>query len=297
MSLESAVFDWIFDLLSFAGIGPASVLSGLSLPLVSDISGVGQNLHDPIQLFASYPVSTPSGQTLTANPELQPAHLEQYLDDAAGPYSSAAGYIAFERIPEDYRSNLTKETQSKLATYPADWPEIAYIAGSFVGTNLTTIGTTAAFLPIVFSRGNVTIRSSSAVDAPVISPNWLSDPADLEIALAALKRLRNDIWTSAAADAVKAGPEVFPGEAVQTDEQMRDYIRQQGSTIWHACGTCAMGKSGDEGAVVDSKGRVFGVEGLRVCDASVFPFSIPGHPQAAVYALAEKIADDILDAA
>ena len=58
-----------------------------------------------------------------------------------------------------------------------------------------------------------------------------------------------------------------------------------------------MGKSGDEDAVVDSKGRVFGVDGLRVCDASVFPFSIPGHPQSAVYALAEKIAEDILNAA
>ena len=283
--------------LNFVGIGPASTLSSLSIPSVSELSGVGQNLHDPIQLFASYPVSTPSGQTLTANPDLQADLLKQYLDDAAGPYSSAAGYIAFERIPESYRVNLTNETQSKLAAYPIDWPEIAYIVGSFVGSNLTTIGTTAAFLPIVFSRGNVTIQSPSALDSPVISPNWLSDPADLEIALTALKRLRNDIWTSAPADAIKAGPEFFPGEAVQTDEQMRDYIRQQASTIWHGCGTCAMGKSGDEDAVVDSKGRVFGVEGLRVCDASVFPFSIPGHPQSAVYALAEKIAEDILNAA
>ena len=66
-------------------------------------------------------------------------------------------------------------------------------------------------------------------------------------------------------------------------------------TIWHACGTCKMGREkGDEMAVVDSKARVLGVKGLRVVDASAFPFLPPGQPQSVVYALAEKIAEGIL---
>lgn len=64
--------------------------------------------------------------------------------------------------------------------------------------------------------------------------------------------------------------------------------------IWHASSTCAMGKAGDEMAVVDSKARVLGVEGLRVVDLSAFPFALPGHPQANVYMFAEKIAEDIV---
>ena len=70
-------------------------------------------------------------------------------------------------------------------------------------------------------------------------------------------------------------------------------MRESAFTLYHASATCKMGRSGDAMAVVDSKARVFGVEGLRVVDASAFPFLPPGHPQATVYMLAEKIAEDI----
>lgn len=282
------------QLLMVSGIGPASTLSALDIPVISDLAGVGKNLHDPIQIFAAYPVKTPSAQTLVANPALQPTFLEQYLEDGSGPYSSAAGYLAFERIPSAYRDQLSNDTQAKLAAYPSDWPEFSYIGGSFVGENLTATGTLSAWLPLVFSRGNITIGSASITDQPVISLNWFEDPADMELAVTALKRLRFDIWDSSAANEVKAGPELLPGGSVLSDEDVEAYIRQQALPIWHACGTCAMGKEGDETAVVDSQGKVFGVEGLRVCDASVYPFSLPAHPQAGVYALAEKIAADIL---
>lgn len=248
----------------------------------------------------------PSAQTLVANPALQPAYLEQYLTDASGPYSSAAGYLAFERIPDSYLASLSNTTRTKLAAYPSDWPEIAYIGGSFVGANLTTTGTVSAVLPITFSRGNVSINTTSMANKPSISLNWLDDPADMELALTALKRLRNDIWNSSAAAQVTIGSELVPGANVVSEEDMQAYIRDGAYPIWHACGTCAMGIKGAEAgnnvsasataaAVVDSKAKVFGVEGLRVVDASVFPFALPAHPQAAVYALAEKIAADILE--
>lgn len=179
-------------------------------------------------------------------------------------------------------------------------PELEYITGSFVGPNLTTVATVAVVMPLSFSRGNVTISSRDAADPPVIDLGWFADDADLELALAGLKRLRNDIWNTPVARQHRVGKELLPSPGVQTDKQMGEYIRQNASPIWHACSTCAMGKAEDveEGkAVVDSHGRVFGVDGLRVVDASAFPFAMPGHPQSAVYALAEKIAEDIMKSA
>ncbi len=190
---------------------------------------------------------------------------------------------------------MATATRAKLAALPDDGPELSYIVGSFVGPNLTTIGTIAAFTPLIFSSGNVTIASADAKDAHIINLNWLADAADRELAVVAVKRLR-DVWATDAADAVKSGPELFPGVAVQTDAQILDYVTANAFHIWHACGTCAMGKPTGVvtgRAVVDAKARVFGVAGLRVCDASAFPFVVPGHPQAAVYGLAEKIADDM----
>lgn len=270
-------------------------MSALDIPIIANLSGVGQNLHDPIQLFVEYYIDVASAQTLVANPALQPAYLDQYLDNGSGPYSSAAGFLAFERIPDSYLSTLSNTTRTKLAAYPSDWPEIAYIGGSFVGDNLTTTGTISAVLPITFSRGNVSISTVSVADQPVISLNWLDDPADRELALVALKRLRYDVWNASAAAEVVIGPELVPGQSVVSDEDMGAYIREAANPIWHACGTCAMGVAGNPAAVVDSKARVFGVDGLRVVDASVFPFALPAHPQAGVYALAEKIAADILE--
>lgn len=237
----------------------------------------------------------PSAQTLVANSALQPAYLEQYLEDASGPYSSAAGYLAFERIPDSYLSDLSNTTRAKLAAYPSDWPEIAYIGGCFVGENLTTTGTIAAVLPIIFSRGNVTISTASMADQPAIWLNWLDDPADMELATVALKRVRSDIWNSTTAAKVTIGDELVPGPSIVSDEDVQTYIREASNPIWHACGTCAMGNAGDASAVVDSTARVLGVDALRVVDASVIPFALPAHPQAAVYALAEKIAAGIVD--
>jgi choline dehydrogenase-like flavoprotein len=89
--------------------------------------------------------------------------------------------------------------------------------------------------------------------------------------------------------------EVFPdADVVQTDEDILNFAGGNIVTIWHAAGTCKTGSDDDEFAVLDSKARVRGVNGLRVVDASAFPILPPGHPQATIYALAEKIAADIL---
>ncbi|KAF4778910.1 choline dehydrogenase [Colletotrichum scovillei] len=286
------------QLLQVSGIGPRERLEALSIPVIAHIPGVGQNLQDPIQIFVAYPVSTPSAQSLTNDPALNPGFVEEYLKFGTGPYSSAAGFLAHERLPNSTLANLTQTTRDKLASVPSDWPQLSFIVGSFSTGPGQTSGTLAAYLPLVFSRGNVTISSASIDAKPVINLNWLSDSADVEMAVTAVKRLRT-AWASPSANTpgFKTGPELLPGDSVQTDEQILEYVRANVGQVWHPVSTAAMGKEEDVTsgkAVVDSRGRVFGVQGLRVADASTFPFALPGHPQSAVYALVEKIAEDII---
>lgn len=167
------------------------------------------------------------------------------------------------------------------------------------------------------SRGNVSIASSDTKDAPLIDVGWLSDSTDVDVLVQALKRARA-LFESSAVRPILVGEEALPGKDVVTDAQMADYVRSYATTVYHASCTCKsllqtlnyrllqpnaicqsgkMGKPNDPMAVVDSKARVFGVQGLRVVDASAFPLLIPGHPQSVVYALAEKIADDIISMA
>lgn len=286
------------QLLQISGIGAREHLEALSIPVVADIPGVGQNLQDPILMSVSYPISTPSAQSLTNDPALNPGFIDEYVKFGTGPYSSAAGFLAHERLPNSTLATLSTATREKLASLPPDSPQLSFVAGAYSGGPGQTLGSLAAYMPLVFSRGNVTATSTSVNDTPQIYLNWLSDPADVEMAVVAVKRLRT-AWASPFANTpgFKVGPEATPGGAVQTDDEILEYVRAHTNQIWHPVSTAAMGREGDVAsgkAVVDSCGRVFGVQGLRVADASAFPFALPGHPQSAVYALAEKIADDII---
>lgn len=240
-------------------------------------------------------MTVPNTGTYLNSPAQQAAAVQQYVSSASGPYSSAGGYLSFERLPAKSRATLSARTQKLLSGYPADWPEIEYIASGFPSgnANFSTIGAISATILTPSSRGSVTIRSADVADAPVIDLGWLTDPADGEVLVAAFKRVR-EAWNSRAIAGVVIGPELVPGDAVASDADILNYIRGAAQPIWHASSTCAMGKKGDRNAVVDSRARVFGVQGLRVVDNSAIPFSVPGHPQSSLYMLAEKIADNIL---
>lgn len=132
-----------------------------------------------------------------------------------------------------------------------------------------------------FSRGNVTISSNDTNDYPVVDPNWLLDPRDKEMAVAAYKRARA-VFTSKPAKPIIIGDEVFPGLNVSSNAQILELISQSAFTSYHGTSTCAMGRANDSMAVLDSTGKVYGVTGLRVVDASAFPVLPPGHPTATV---------------
>jgi choline dehydrogenase len=213
--------------------------------------------------------------------------------------SYGADYIGWEKLPEPYRSNLSSAAVSELAAFPDDWPEIEYQIASVYMSGVegayNDYGTFVIVPVTPTSRGNITLQSNSMLDPPVINPNWLTSQTDKELALQALKRGRA-IISSAAMQPILIGNETAPGQDVQTDEQLNEYIRNNFFMNWHAAATCRMGRRNDSMAVVDSKARVIGVDGLRVVDASAFALLPPGHPVSTTYGLAEKISSDIIAA-
>ena len=127
----------------------------------------------------------------------------------------------------------------------------------------------------------MTLRSGNAADLPEINPNWLDTEIDQKLAVASYKRIR-DMFQTPAIRPILIGPEYFPGVEYQSDAEVLEVIKNTLMTIYHASCTCKMGTRNDSMAVVDHRARVFGVSGLRVVDASAFPFLPPGHPQSVV---------------
>ena len=286
------------QLLMVSGIGPADTLMQYNIPLLSNLPGVGQNMWDNIIVGPSYPVNVVTNSQVSENPQYAAQVTEQYVKNQSGPLTYPAGYAGYEKLPN--RSNFSAATNTSLDQFPSDWPEVGYLPiETYTGYNDNpsssmlrdgiNYGSIVAVLYAPLSRGNVTIHSADTSDLPVISPNWLTDPADVEVAISGFRRARQVFENMN----ITIGPEKLPGPAVQTDEDILTFVQQSGSQLYHAAATCAMGRKGNANAVVDSRAQVFGVTGLRVVDASAFPFLPPGLPQSTVYMIAEKIADDI----
>lgn len=140
--------------------------------------------------------------------------------------------------------------------------------------------------------GEVRLASADPFAPPHIDPRYFSDDLDMPVLIAGVRRVR-EIVAAAAFDGVR-GAELSPGAESKSDEELGLMIRRLATTGHHPVGTCRMGPGDDAGAVVDAELRVRGVEGLRVCDASVFPDQISGNPNAAIIMIAEKAADMIL---
>lgn len=283
-------------LLMLSGVGPSKVLNNLSIPVLSDLPGVGQNLWDHARFTIGFKVNMDTASRRASDHTYAAKIALDYLNNATGPLTSSGGPIAFEKLPKASREQLSNETLTALATFPSDWPEVEYLSVDAVPpvlpdpANGNDYASVAAVLVAPLSRGSVTIDSADPSHHPVINVAWLTDPADAEVAVAAFKRLRT---IERHLSNITIGPEYFPGYNVSTDAEILQFIRESVTTVYHAAGTCKMGKPGDSMAVVDARGKVFGVSGLRVVDASIFPLLPPGHPQSTIYALAEKIADDI----
>jgi choline dehydrogenase len=139
----------------------------------------------------------------------------------------------------------------------------------------------------VESRGSVRIQSADPRAAPAIRYNYLATDNDRRVMVEGLKIARRIAQTAPLSGYVVR--EEFPGTQVKSDAELLEVVRQSGETVFHPTSTCRMGA--DERAVVDSRLRVRGLQGLRVVDASVMPAVVSGNTNAAVIAVAEKAAD------
>ncbi|KAH7311400.1 oxidoreductase [Stachybotrys elegans] len=287
------------QLLMVSGVGPASTLESHGIEVVSDLAGVGQSEWDQPYMSLVYKVNvTTSSQIVAGNVEANAAAVEEYLTNQSGRLSGigAGQSLGFEKFPAHTRDAvLSNSTRGWLASLPDDWPEAEYLPlesspiPADIGPDDYYLLIGSALLA-TSSRGNMTIASADMNDRPIISPNWLLDKGDREQALAAFLRIREIAGNSTFVES-----EYIPGPEVTTNEEIVEWLRNNMVLIYHGSSTCKMGPVSDPLAVVDTRARVYGVSGLRVVDASAFPFHPPGQPMASVYMFAEKIAEAILE--
>ncbi|KAJ5150889.1 uncharacterized protein N7482_010141 [Penicillium canariense] len=296
------------QLLMVSGVGPSDQLEKHDIDVVADRPGVGQNMWDHPFFAPTYRVRVDTLTKVVTNFLYAAGQLLTSAATKSGPLTNpVADFLAWEKIPQTLRSKFTPRSKRALAGFPEDWPEAEYISGAgFIGNASNLIADQPAdgyqyasilgVLTAPLSRGNITLQSADTSDLPVINPNWLGNATDQEVAVALFKRIRAAFQSEAMAPVV-IGKEYCPGVEVQSDAEILEYVKNNIMTLWHAACTCKMGKPDDKKAVVDSQARVYGVQGLRVVDASSFPFLPPGHPQSTVYMLAEKISDAIIQSA
>jgi choline dehydrogenase len=141
------------------------------------------------------------------------------------------------------------------------------------------------------SRGWIRLGSKNPLDKPLVNPNYLSADSDLERLVQGVKIARDIFGTRAFSTWVKQ--ELMPGPDVHGHKKLREFVRQNADSYHHQVGSCKMGS--DDMAVVDPELRVYGVEGLRVADASVMPVVPSGNCHAGILMIAEKCADLIKD--
>ncbi|KAI2602723.1 choline dehydrogenase [Hypoxylon sp. NC1633] len=290
------------QLLMVSGVGPVATLEKLNITVIADRPGVGQNMTDHTMSGPSYRMAMETLGTVASNPANFIPLLTQYFTTAQGPLTNpGTEYIAWEKVPRNLVSN---STASAISKNPDSWPDLEYLSiESFYGNWSVPLHDTPmdgynyyTVLSIVVtpkSRGNVTISSADTSDPPIINPNWLADPTDLDLMTAGYRRIRAMFTSDAMRPALADPVEYYPGPEVETDEQLHEVFRNTAATVYHASVTCRMGCRDDPNAVVDSDAKVIGVTGLRVVDASAFALLPPGHPQSTIYALAEKITDAI----
>ncbi|KAM0554954.1 hypothetical protein ACHAPJ_006692 [Fusarium lateritium] len=294
------------QILMVSGVGPKKHLEEFDIPVVADLPGVGQNMWDHILFGPSFEVQGLEDTLSVAvnNATIFQGALDAYAQQQAGPLTSnQVELLGWEKLPQKYRSKFSSQTLKDLSSFPEDWPETEFIPLNVYsedwafpilqqptdGKKYTSIN---GALVAPMSRGNITLKSNSTSDPPLINPNFLAEKTDQEVAIALFRRLREVAKSKPMKNTVLK--EVYPGEDHKSDKEILAVIRDTLMTVWHAACTCKMGKSDDEMAVLDSKARVYGVKGLRVVDASAFPMLVPGHPTGTIYALAEKIAYEII---
>jgi len=269
-------------LLMLSGIGPAAHLKEMGIEVVADRPGVGANLQDHMEFYF---------QQVSLKPVSLYSWLPWFWQGVAGAQwlMSKGGLGASNQF----------EACAFLRSAPGlKQPDIQY---HFLPVAISYDGKAAAKshgfqvhvgYNLSKSRGAVTLRSPDPMADPVIRFNYMSHPEDWE-KFRHCVRLTREIFSQQAFDPFR-GPEIQPGEHVQTDEQIDAFLREHLESAYHPCGTNKMGRADDPMAVVDPECRVIGVERLRVADSSIFPHVTYGNLNGPSIMTGEKASDHIL---
>jgi choline dehydrogenase len=270
------------QLLQLSGVGPADLLKQHGIEIVLDAPGVGNDLQDHLQVR----LVTRCAQKVTLNdvvnnPLRRMMAGIQYAALRKGPLTIAAG-----------TSGAFFKTSPRLAS-PDIQIHFLPFSTDKMGEKLHALsGFTASVCQLrPESRGSLRIRSADPSVPPEIRINYLATETDRRAFIDGIRILRKIL----AAPALKAYAvaEVDPGPKVKSDDELLDFCRRTGSTVYHPTSTCRMG--GDALAVVDQRLRVRGIEGLRVVDASIMPDLMSGNTNAPTIMIAEKASDMILE--
>jgi choline dehydrogenase len=269
------------QILQLSGIGPAPLLQRHGIGVVHNLPGVGQNLQDHLQLRLMYKVSKP----ITTNDDLRTLFSQakiglQWLLTRTGPLGIGInqGGLFTKILP----GSETPDIQFHFGTLSAD------MAG---GKPHPWSGCTFSVCQLrPESRGSVEIKSTDPLEPPSMRPNYLEAETDRICAVESIKYARRLASTNALKPYLIE--EYKPGADVRTDDEILDFAREYGATIFHPTGTCKMGS--DPMAVTDARLRVHGIGGLRVVDCSIMPTLVSGNTHAPAVMIAEKASDMIL---
>jgi choline dehydrogenase len=275
-------------MLMLSGIGDANTLQEMGIQVKVNAPEVGRNLQDHFMVRFAYRTK-PCGtlNEIMANPiRAAGLGLEWALRRKGQMAVGASEASLFARV---LPGSEEPEVQFQFVNF------------SLGGNQGTSANSLAKHPGFTFnfcvcrpdSRGDLTLRSPNVADKPVIRANYLTAPSDIRIMLESAKLGRRIAATNPFAGLIER--EEFPGPKTDADDEMLDYIRGNGTTVYHPCGTNRMGT--DSRSVVDSELRVRGVQGLRVVDASVFPLVPSSNIHPAVLMLAERASDLIRRAA
>ncbi|MCW2844037.1 MAG: hypothetical protein JWN22_1953, partial [Nocardioides sp.] len=266
------------QLLQLSGVGDEKLLAQHGIDVVHHLPGVGENLQDHLEVYIQYaskqPVSIAPGLRMRARPKIAYDWLFHRRGLGATNHFEGGGF-ARSNDDVDY-PNLMFHFLPIAIRYDGSAPTQGHGYQVHIGPMYAD------------TRGHVRIRSTDPREHPSLLFNYLSTPTDRKEWVEAV-RVARDILTQPAFAAYNDG-ELSPGPSVETDEEILDWVARDAETALHPSCTARMGL--DEMAVVDPGSmRVHGIEGLRVVDASVFPYVTNGNIYAPVMMVAEKAAD------
>ncbi|KAI5983393.1 hypothetical protein EDD15DRAFT_2488767 [Pisolithus albus] len=295
------------QLLMLSGIGPGTHLTEHNIPVVVDHPGVGSNLSDHVTFFVRF--AEKMGISLSY---LQPSDVRTkfkfwrdllaYQLRGSGPLSSSiGGGAAFCRSDNPVLFPEYDHDKVQDSTSGPGSPDLELIVASVLINADASVGIESGYmlLPVLLrptSVGTIRLKSTDPWEDHLIDPNYLSTQHDIDVLVRGVRlayKIAHTPPLSDLTDSANDDPNLDHHFGRLSDSELEQLVRSRADTFYHPVGTCAMGREGVAGAVLDSQMRVRGVSGLRVCDASIFPKLVSGHTTGAVIAAAEKLADII----